>query len=122
MKKANKKIKDVSGRSLNEGDQVFILDVPDPNLDMSHIIGSLTMGRIVYALDENTVLLDIENGIYYCPINKISKIHSEEDIDDIISHVSHDIETLQLTKESKILNDMLCIKDKLGGKNDTQSV
>ena len=122
MKKANKKVRDISGRSLSEGDQVFILDVPDPYLDMPNIISSLTTGKIVSAQDKDNVLVEIENDIFYCPVNKISKIHSEENIDDIISHVSHDIEILQLTKESKILNDMLYTKDKLGGKDDSQSV
>ena len=107
MKKSEKKVTDVSGRPLNKNDQVFILDVPNPNLDISNIVGSLTMGKIVSAQDKNAIIVEIKNNLFSCPANKLSKIQPDENIDDIIIHVSHDVETLQLTKESEMLNDML---------------
>ena len=113
MKKSSRKITDISGRVLEKGDQVFILDIPDYNLDISHIIGSLSMGRILSADNKDKILVEIENNVFYCPANKMSKICSEENIDDIIIHVSQDVETLQLIKESEILNDMLSTKDKI---------
>ena len=111
MKKEKEKIIDVSGRLLENDDQVFILDIPNPNLDTSHIISSLIMGKVVLAQDKDNVLVEIENNLFSCPGNKLSKIQTEESVDDIIIHVSHDIETLQLKKESEILNNMLNIEE-----------
>jgi hypothetical protein len=116
MENSKKSITDISGRNLHTGDQVFILDVLNPNLDISHIISSLTIGKIISAQEKNNILVEIEGIIFSCPANKLSKIYPEENIDDIIIHVSHDVETLQLNKESEILNDMLCIEDKKGRK------
>ena len=116
MEKLKKIVMDVSNRPLTNGDQVFILDVPNPNLDMSCIISSLTIGKVVSAQNKDAVLVEIEDKIFSCPAHKLSKIYLEENIDDIIIHVSHDIETLQLNKESEILNEMLRVEDKNGRK------
>lgn len=122
MKNSKKQIIDVSDRLLKVGDPVFILDIPNPNLDTKSIVSSLSMGQIVLAENENEILIKIESDFFSCPANRISKISLDEDIDDIIVHVSHDIETLKLQKESKILNDMLSIEEKRGGEYDSQSI
>ena len=74
MKKGKEKITDVSGRLLENGDQVFILDIPNPNLDTTHIISSLIMGKVVLAQDEDNILVEIEDNLFSCPGNKLSKI------------------------------------------------
>ena len=112
MKNSKKQITDVSGRALKVGDPVFVLDIPDPNLDTSIIVSSLSMGQVVLAEDKDEILIKIESDTFSCPANRISRMPLDGDIDNIIVHVSHDIETLKLQKESKILNDMLSIEEK----------
>lgn len=112
MKNSKEQITDVSGKVLKVGDPVFVLDIPDPNLDTSIIISSLSMGQVILAEDKNEVLIEIENNTFSCPANRLSRMPLDGDIDDIIVHVSHDIETLKLQKESKILNDMLSVEKK----------
>lgn len=101
------RIKDISGRILNKNDKVFILDIKDPSLDITHIVSSLPMGRIITAQDENNVFIDIGGAIYKYNANQLSRIDTSEEVDDIIIHVSHDVEEIQLLKESDILNNML---------------
>jgi hypothetical protein len=112
MKNSRKQITDVSGRILKVGDPVFILDIPDPKLETSIIVSSLSMGQVVFAEDKDEILIKIESDTFSCPANKLSRMPLDEDIDNIIIHVSHDIETLKLQKESKILNNMLNIEEK----------
>ena len=112
MKSVKKKILDIAGRSLKDNDQVFILDIPCVKTDMSKILNSLSMGKIVHTQDENNILVKIGNEIFLWPAQKLSKISTDENIDDIIVRVSHDIESIQLQNESEILNKMLNIDEK----------
>jgi len=98
--------KDISGRNIKPGDIVSILSSINLFKKLAYNMSSLVIGEIVETGDL-TCNVKIGNEVQAYKINEISKIDLSDNIDDVIIHIAHDIETLQLKKESEIIDNML---------------
>ncbi len=99
---------DVSGRTLQVGDPVCIL----PHIVLTKKVGeymsSLPIGVIRKIYKDKTAGVEFNGGaIINYGSSELSKIDLKDTIDDVIVHLAQDIESLQLYKESEILNSML---------------
>lgn len=104
MKK--KTAKDISGRKLDIGDKVFILDSVDYPQNFATVIASLEIGDVIDITDSGVIINIKDINIEY-DSNKIGKMNPDESLDDTIVHLANNLETLQLIRESDILNSML---------------
>lgn len=97
---------DIAGRDVNIGDVVVILSRLDILKKVSHSMASLTIGEVIDIVDK-TAIVKIGEGEQTCSSSDISKINLSENIEDVICHLAHDVESIRLVKESEILNAML---------------
>lgn len=103
-----KNIKDVSGRILNVGDPVCVLPQIILNKKIDEYLTSLPIGTIKKFCKNKTANIEFSGGVIInYNSNELSKINLKDTMDDIIVHLAQDIESLQLYKESEILNSML---------------
>jgi len=102
-----KSVKDVSGRSIHVGDPVCVL----PDIELSKKIGdymdSLLIGVVHRIRQSGQISVKVGSVGLHSERHQLSKIDLKDKIDDVIARLAQDIETLQLQKESDILNSML---------------
>jgi hypothetical protein len=103
----NKEIKDVSGKPIEIGDSVFVLDSINQLINYHNAINLLEVGNIIDIDDNNKIIVKIGKTIKSFNNNRVGKINPNESIDDIIIELANNLETLNLIQESDILNSML---------------
>jgi hypothetical protein len=103
----NKKIKDVSGKPIEIGDSVFVLDSINQLINYHNAINLLEVGNIIDIDDNDKIIVKIGKTIKSFDNTRVGKINPNESIDDIIIELANNLETLNLIQESDILNSML---------------